>query len=72
MKDEIQMVKDTYNADVVKEWERLILHPVEFDITRKYIDRYIKPGGSRHWWWTGTIFSLSCGKRLQRYVVGFV
>ena len=44
MKAELQMVKDTYNRDVEMEWERLLHHPVEYAITCKYIDRYIKPG----------------------------
>ena len=44
MKSEIQMVKDTYNNNVVGEWERLERHPVEYAITCRYIDRYIKPG----------------------------
>ena len=46
MNSEIQMVKDTYNGDVVMEWERLLRHPVEYAITSRYIDRYIKPGDS--------------------------
>ena len=44
MKNEIQMVKDTYNKDVVMEWERLLRHPVEYAITCRYLDRYIKSG----------------------------
>ena len=44
MKSEIQMVKDTYNNNVVEEWERLERHPIEYAITCRYIDRYIKPG----------------------------
>jgi len=44
MKNEIQMVKDTYNKDVVMEWERLLRHPVEYAITCRFLDRYIKPG----------------------------
>jgi len=38
------MVKETYNKDVIGEWERLLRHPVEYAITCRYIDRYIKPG----------------------------
>jgi len=44
MKNEVQMVKDTYNKDVQMEWERLLRHPVEYSITCRYIDRYINPG----------------------------
>jgi 2-polyprenyl-3-methyl-5-hydroxy-6-metoxy-1,4-benzoquinol methylase len=44
MKSEIQMVKDTYNKDVAMEWERLLRHPVEYAITCRYLDRYIKSG----------------------------
>ena len=44
MKTEKQMVKDLYNNDVIKEWERLLRHPVEYEVTRAYLDRYIKPG----------------------------
>jgi len=44
MKQEKQMVRDTYNKDVPLEWERLLRHPVEYAITRRYLDRYIKSG----------------------------
>ena len=44
MKTDLQMVIENYNSDVNGEWERLVRHPVEFDITCRYIDRYIKQG----------------------------
>ena len=44
MKNEIKMVKDRYDQSVADEWERLLRHPVEYAITCRYLDRYIKPG----------------------------
>jgi 2-polyprenyl-3-methyl-5-hydroxy-6-metoxy-1,4-benzoquinol methylase len=44
MKDKIKMVKDCYDQNAAGEWERLIRHPVEYNITCRYIDHYIKPG----------------------------
>jgi len=44
MQDEVKMVKACYNEDASQEWARLERHPVEFAITRKFIDRYVKHG----------------------------
>lgn len=42
----IGIIKDYYDNDVLAEWNRLIQHPIEFEITRRYLDRYIKSGES--------------------------
>lgn len=42
--DEKKMVRDFYNQDVEHEWERLQKHRAEFEITTKFMDRYIKKG----------------------------
>ena len=41
---DIDIVRDFYNTDVLLEWERLKQHPIEFAITKHFIDRYIKAG----------------------------
>jgi 2-polyprenyl-3-methyl-5-hydroxy-6-metoxy-1,4-benzoquinol methylase len=42
--DDIQIVKNYYDNDVKLEWERLEKYYVEFEITKRYFDRYIKQG----------------------------
>jgi len=42
--DTIEMVKNYYDNDVILEWERLQKYYVEFEITKRYFDRYIKQG----------------------------
>ena len=42
--DNTQIVKRFYDENVESEWERLERHPVEFEITKRYLARYIKPG----------------------------
>lgn len=44
VEDTVQVVKDYYDSSVIAEWERLERHPFEYELTRRYIDRYIKPG----------------------------
>lgn len=44
MEDYVRIVREHYNNDVQKEWDRLERHPFEFIIATKIMDRYIKPG----------------------------
>lgn len=44
MSDTVKIVKDFYDKNVVVEWERLQRHQFEFELTTRYINRYIKPG----------------------------
>jgi len=37
-------VGDYYNSDVMIEWMRLENHPIEFEINKRFISRYIKSG----------------------------
>jgi S-adenosylmethionine-dependent methyltransferase len=38
------IVREFYNNSVELEWKRLEQHPVEFAVTRHYIDQYVSPG----------------------------
>ena len=42
--DTVEIVRKNYDENFQKEWERLEGHNVEFEITKRYIERYIKPG----------------------------
>lgn len=42
--DTVQIVKNYYDNDVNLEWERLEKYYVEFEITKRYFDRFIKQG----------------------------
>lgn len=42
--DPIQVVKAFYDNAPQYEWDRLTRHPVEFEITKRILSRYIKPG----------------------------
>jgi len=42
--DIIDAVRQNYNENAVKEWERLERHPFEFAITCRFLDRYLSPG----------------------------
>ena len=44
--DNKQIVKEHYDDNVQMEWERLEKHYFEFEITKHYMDKYIKPGDS--------------------------
>jgi S-adenosylmethionine-dependent methyltransferase len=44
MEDTTCTVKKYYNSEVQKEWERLELHFIEFELTKRYLNRYIKTG----------------------------
>lgn len=44
MEDCVKIIKEHYDSDVQKEWDRLERHPFEFIITKRMMDRYIKPG----------------------------
>ncbi len=44
MEDCVHIVREHYDSDVQKEWDRLEVHPFEFIITTRMMDRYIKPG----------------------------
>lgn len=44
MEDCVRIVKEHYDSDVQKEWDRLERHPFEFIITKRLMDKYIKPG----------------------------
>lgn len=39
-----ELVRDFYNQGCHWEWERLDRHPIEFAVTKHYLERYIKPG----------------------------
>ncbi len=38
------IIREYYNASVQNEWNRLLCHPIEFAVTKHYLDTYIKPG----------------------------
>lgn len=40
------LVRDFYDKDVLKEWNRLEKHYFEFEITKHFMNKYIKPGDS--------------------------
>jgi S-adenosylmethionine-dependent methyltransferase len=42
--DSLEIVKRFYDETVNYEWERLNRHKVEYELTKRYINRYIKPG----------------------------
>ncbi|MCM3741243.1 hypothetical protein M3210_13285 [Oceanobacillus luteolus] len=42
--ENIEIVKKFYDETVDYEWERLERHKVEFELTKRYLNRYIKPG----------------------------
>jgi 2-polyprenyl-3-methyl-5-hydroxy-6-metoxy-1,4-benzoquinol methylase len=44
MKDDIREVKAYYDANSVREWERFDRHPYEFELTKRKLNRYIRPG----------------------------
>lgn len=44
MSESIKVVKDYYDNNAAKEWERLQTHNFEFEITSRFMKRYIKPG----------------------------
>lgn len=42
--DSVEQVKAYYDASVEQEWDRLSRHPFEFEINRRFIDRYVAKG----------------------------
>ncbi len=44
MKDTVKVVRDFYDGSAQAEWERLQRHPFEYELTCRYLDRYIKSG----------------------------
>jgi len=44
VKKSVEIVKQYYDENAEKEWERLANHPFEFAITIAIMDRFIKPG----------------------------
>jgi hypothetical protein len=42
--DPVDIVKKTYDDTFLAEWERLDRHPFEFELNKRFILRYIKPG----------------------------
>jgi S-adenosylmethionine-dependent methyltransferase len=44
MPDQVKIVKEYYDKSVAVEWERLQQHQFEFELTIRYINRYVKPG----------------------------
>jgi S-adenosylmethionine-dependent methyltransferase len=42
--ESIEIVRKFYDETVDYEWERLERHKVEFELTKRYLNRYIKPG----------------------------
>jgi ubiquinone/menaquinone biosynthesis C-methylase UbiE len=46
MKDDIRLVKEFYDQFTEYEWERFDRHPYEFELTKRMLDRYIRPGDS--------------------------
>ena len=43
--DRIDTVRKCYDSDVAAEWNRLERHVVEFEINRRYIEKYARKGG---------------------------
>ena len=41
--DSLDIVKKFYDETVNNEWERLDHHKVEFELSKRYMNRYIKP-----------------------------
>ncbi|HEX5565061.1 MAG TPA: hypothetical protein VFX34_08875, partial [Sporosarcina sp.] len=41
--ESIEIVRKFYDETVNYEWERLNSHKVEFELTKRYLNRYIKP-----------------------------
>jgi len=35
-------VRDFYNSEVMFEWNRLVNHPIEFEINKRFMCKYIK------------------------------
>ncbi len=46
MNEDIRAVKEFYDANSIQEWKRFDRHPYEFELTKRMLDRYIKPGDS--------------------------
>ena len=44
--DSIELVRNRYDEMVRNEWERLVRHKIEFEINKRFIDRYIRAGDS--------------------------
>lgn len=44
MTDNLQTVKEMYDSDSLREWERLERHPFEFPLTTYMMEKYIRPG----------------------------
>ena len=44
--DSIELVRNRYDEMVQNEWERLVRHKIEFEINKRFIDRYIHAGDS--------------------------
>jgi len=44
MQDKVEQVKEYYDANAQHEWERFDRHHAEFVITKRFMERYIKPG----------------------------
>ena len=42
MGSEIEIVRKYYDDNVQKEWERIDRHKAEFEITKRFMRRYIK------------------------------
>lgn len=40
----IEIIKNFYDNNAEKEWDRLQRHPIEFEVTKHYLDKYIKAG----------------------------
>ncbi|WP_051348563.1 class I SAM-dependent methyltransferase [Peribacillus kribbensis] len=41
--DSIDIVRKFYDETIHYEWERLTRHKIEFELTKRYINRYVKP-----------------------------
>ena len=44
MRHDTEIVREYYNSSVESEWIRLDRHPYEFELNRRFLSRYIKPG----------------------------
>jgi len=44
VKDTVEVVREFYDSSAQAEWERLQQHPFEYELTCRYLNRYIKPG----------------------------
>ena len=45
--DSLEIVREFYDESVNNEWERLERHKVEFELSKRFMNRYIKPNDKK-------------------------